>query len=142
MNDALNEALSVARWTPEAPFARAAAYRALVRCFLRECSVRAPAPAGYPARQGASLRACVPAQRRRPATDSGRAAEALGRLEPVERAALLLVVVERFSYAEAADAIGLADDEFTAALARAREAFAALLAASGAGGKPHLRLVE
>lgn len=73
--------------------------------------------------------------------DSSRTLQAFARLEPVERAALLLVGMERFTYAEAAAALDLGDDEFVSALARGREAFAARLAA-GAQGRPRLRLVE
>lgn len=68
--------------------------------------------------------------------------EALHRLAPLEKAALLLIAVERFSYSEAAAAMDLDVPAFLQALARGREAFAARLASTKAGGRAHLRLVR
>ncbi|MBX9729507.1 MAG: hypothetical protein K2X31_11420 [Sphingopyxis sp.] len=139
---ALKETLAAAPWSHDernwsAAGTRIAAYRALVKTFLGHSAARAASPSRGHGRQGAPHSFA----QRRPATEASRALAALARLEPVERSALLLVAVERLSHAEAARALDLPEDELVAALARAREAFAALLAASGAAGKPHLRLV-
>jgi predicted DNA-binding protein (UPF0251 family) len=139
MTAALKEALAHDGWIHGGSIAgaRTAAYRSLVRSFLRTSAARGPAPPRSLARQNASGLLVQP----RVATEASRALAALARLEPVERAALLLVAVERLSYEDAAIALEIAEAELVAALARAREAFAALMAASGAAGKPHLRLV-
>ena len=139
MTAALKEALAHDSLIHGGPMAgaRTAAYRSVVRSFLKTSAARAPAQPRSLVRQTASGLLVQP----RVATEASRALAALARLEPVERAALLLVAVERLSYEDAAIALDIAEAELVAALARAREAFAALLAASGAAGKPHLRLV-
>jgi DNA-directed RNA polymerase specialized sigma24 family protein len=147
---ALKEALATdawsrADWTASAsratPAARIAIYRSLVGAFLRNCGPRAPLSPAF-ARGQLRHSGAGPLAQSATVTEAGRAAAALGRLEPMERAALLLVAVERLSYRDAAHALDVDEHDLIATLARAREAFSALLAASGAAGAPHLRLVK
>ncbi|MFN3889065.1 MAG: sigma factor-like helix-turn-helix DNA-binding protein [Beijerinckiaceae bacterium] len=135
--EACAEALAV----PPRPgiVSRDAAYRVLVRRFLREAA--SAAIGRRLAAQGSGRRPAgrAGAAQMRAAVENSHTFEALRNLAPTERAALLLVAVERFSYAQAADFMELSEPEFVRALARAREAFAARLATSA--GRPHLRLV-
>ncbi|MBX9760033.1 MAG: hypothetical protein K2Y29_14745 [Beijerinckiaceae bacterium] len=128
-------------WACGGHAARLAIYRSIVGAFLRNSGPGSPpspkSPAGRPRPSRASAVAILAT-----VTEAGLAAAALGRLEPMERAALLLVAVERLSYRDAAHALDTGEADFIATLARARSAFSARLAASAATGTPHLRLVR
>lgn len=150
MHDAAQFAMNAAKDVADDADARALAYRTLIRGMLRgndpggnlgDGTARTTGRAPQPARAASGPQAAAIAARPPRAADVSRTLHAFARLEPVERAALLLVALERFSYAEAAAALDLEGGEFVAALARGREAFAARLAA-GAQGRPRLRLVE
>lgn len=73
-------------------------------------------------------------------SESARARAALTALPLDQRAALLLVVTEGLSHAEAAQAMGLSPAAFVDVLAAAREAFSVEIAAPR--DRPQLRLVE
>jgi RNA polymerase sigma-70 factor, ECF subfamily len=142
MSESVAEAFAAGRWAQGASDARLEAYRILVRRFLRQCARVGAAPEPLPVRGHARPYAQSAALQTHPAPEIARTLDALRRLAPVERAALLLVAVERFSYAEAADVMEMEKRAFVAALTRAREAFAARLALSATPGRPHLRVVE
>lgn len=139
--EAIADALAAAA-RQQGPDARCAAYRVLVRRFLSEAD--APQPGAPPAKPRTSqpVHAGAAAMRAHPAPEPSRILVALAGLAAVERAALVLVAVERFSWREAADFMEMSEADLARALARAREAFAARLAATAAPGRPHLRLVE
>ncbi len=131
---AVAEAIGAAGASTKASEARILAYRALVGRFLRTWIVPGPS--------ADSFFAAASERRQKPTpTDADLTLVALHQLAPVERATLLLVVVGRFSYADAAAVMDMEVTSFKAALARGREAFAARLACAKGGGRSHLRLV-
>lgn len=141
--DPVAEAFAAARWAPNALEARLIAYKHLVRRFVSTANApsrRSGVPAGYPASQSAIAVATRPQFH----AQAEQTLDALRRLAPVERAALVLVAVERFSYADAAKVLEMEEFDFVEALARARQAFAARLAAGKVPSEArsgHLRLV-
>jgi len=132
---AIEEALRAARWAPDPLSARVAGYRSLIRR-----SLTATRPTGGAPARASGVDAVL--ARQRTDIDANRMWRALDGLEPAHRAALLLVAVERLPYARAAEALDMGEAEFVKALARAREALAGRLAAIGAGGRRHLKLVS
>lgn len=140
--EAVTEALAAAAGERGPQEARRAAYRALVRRFLRETEGREPRTQPAQRRAPQPVHSGAAAMRAHPAPEPSRILVALAGLAGVERAALILVAVERFTWREAADFMEIPEAELASALARAREAFAARLAATAAPGRPHLRLVE
>ncbi|MDB5572353.1 MAG: Sigma-70, region 4, partial [Hyphomicrobiales bacterium] len=82
------------------------------------------------------------ASERAPAGGAAQTARALASLTPRERAALLLVVVEGFRYAEAASALRIEPDAVPALLAQGRARLAARLGMCKPPARPALRLVE
>ena len=131
---ALAEAIGAASASQDVAAARISAYRALVGKFLRASP--AEAPASDPAAFKTTGRTYKFAQ-----TDADLTLVALRQLAPVERATLLLIVVERFSYADAAAVMDVEVSALIDALARGREAYAARLACAKGGGRSHLQLV-
>ena len=131
----IQEAMRAARRAPDPLSARIEGYRRLIQ----RCVIQA-APAGTTSAAPPSIDAVL--ARQRAGLDATRTWRALGGLEPAHRAALLLVVVERLPYARAAEALDMTEADFIKALARAREALAGRLAAIGARGRPHLKLVS
>lgn len=136
-------ALAAGRGAGTPTEARALAYGRLAQLFLAgESQTRAGATrmsgvggGGFAYRPGApALTLGAPVR-------PSRSLDALAGLAPLERAALLLVAVENFSYSEAARMLALEPVQMAQTMAIAREAFAARLAA-GEGGRPRLRLVE
>lgn len=131
---AVARAMVAARLANEAAEARVCAYRSLIQSFLgaaeaQELDADPPAPA-------------MAMRLRKPrSAEAELVLGAVQRLAPLEKAALLLVVVERFSYAEAAVVMEMDALALRSALARGREAFAARLASTKGGGRAHLRLV-
>ena len=82
--------------------------------------------------------------RRAPATamPMGNAALCLQSLEPEEREAFLLVVLESMNYAQAAQVLGLPRATLVARLARARASLTARMGKVADAGPSHLRLVR
>lgn len=132
---AIEEALGAARRAPDPLSARIAAYRRLIRAYVDQGGLAATTRAAPP-----SIDIVLAGQRR--GVEAARVWRALAGLEPAHRAALLLVVVERLPYARAAETLDMAEADFVRTLARAREAFAGRLAAIGACGRSHLKLVS
>ena len=95
-------------------------------------------PAGSPARLAASGPPISRDGHRD--SESARARAALAALPLDQRAALMLVVTEGLSHADAAEAMGVSPEAFLNLLAAARAAFAVEIAAPR--DRPQLRLVE
>lgn len=125
---AVADAISAASASQEVGQARILAYRAIVGRFLR-ASVDSLPPMASERQDHLAL------------TDADLTIVAFHQLAPFEKASLLLVVVENFSYADAATVMDLEVGSLIDALARGREAFAARLACSKFGGRSHLRIV-
>jgi len=138
----LEQALGASRWAGTPTQARTLAYGRLVQLFLAdERQTRAGAARNRGAGGGYVTRRSAPPLAFDDRAPPSRSVDALSGLAPLDRAALALVAVEQFSYAEAARMLALGQREMADTLARAREAFAARLAA-GAAGRARLRLVE
>ena len=131
----IEEALRAARQAPDPLSARIEGYRRLIRRYAIQGEPATTPPAARP-----GIDAVLALQRT--SLDATRKWRALSGLDPAHRAALLLVVVERLPYACAAEALDMAEADFIKALARAREALAGRLAAIGACGRRHLKLVS
>jgi len=159
VNEAIAEAIAAAQWARAEPHAvdsvyrrsgrqspgyrsvRYQAYKILLDRFLREYAGPDAQPRRLLVRDHVRPQASAAALQAQPAPAAARTLGAFRRLAPIERAALLLVVLERFSYAEAASLLAMDSVSFVEALARAREALAARLASSAAPGSSHLRIV-
>lgn len=138
----LEQALGASRWAATPAQARTLAFGRLVQLFLAdERQTQAGAAPNWGAGGGFVSRRGAPPLAFNDRAPPSSSIDALGGLAPLERAALALVAVEQFSYAEAARMLALGPREMADTLARAREAFAARLAA-GAAGRARLRLVE
>ncbi len=131
---ALAEAIGAASASQEVAEARISAYRALVGRFLRASASEAPASDALAFKTAERKYKLAQA-------DADLTLVALRQLAPVERATLLLIVVERFSYADAAAVMDVEVSSLIDALARGREAYAARLACAKGGGRSHLQLV-
>lgn len=141
--EVLAEAISAARWAQNAFDARMIGYRVVVARFLANSAV-ASGDSGCAPSRPAQRSATAVATRPHMTTQAETTLNALRRLAPFERAALVLVSVERLPYEHAACVMDLTLQEFAEAVARAREAFAARLACTGAPGRgraSHLKLV-
>ena len=122
--------------------ARPVAYGVIARAFLIHSAARQRAHSG---RFRAKLAPAPEPQSPRP-PESERVRAALTCMPPLERALLLLVALERLSYAQAAGALGIGRDECVATLACARAHLAILLDPASArptcSGRPQLRVVK
>ena len=138
--DPLAEAITAARSAQNPPGARILAYRMLVSRFLSMPTTAAT----FGRRHAVAPRPAATALAARPqiTSQAEQTLDALRHLAPIERAALVLVAAERFTYADAAIVMDMERLEFVQALARAREAFAARLAKASASRTGHLRLVD
>jgi RNA polymerase sigma-70 factor (ECF subfamily) len=142
MRDAIADAIAAARWTCDGTNTRIAGYQVLVGRFLMSAAAQGCRKPGRAAPVYGAGREGAVALRPRGKRAASQILEAVRALEPMERAALVLVAVERLSYQEATEVMNLDSASFINALARAREAFAARLAASGTRGGRHLHLVD
>jgi RNA polymerase sigma-70 factor (ECF subfamily) len=129
---------------PEAPIARAALYRALIEgAVVRGKAAGGPA-GGRRAAQAADGDAQAPAQPQSGRREAIGISSALEALSLDDRAALLLVTLEDFSYAEAAEALNVPRMVLVQRLVRARAIVSTMFedgAHGGHAGHPHLRLV-
>jgi RNA polymerase sigma-70 factor (ECF subfamily) len=142
MRAAVADAVAAARWTQDGADTRITGYQVLVGRFLTSGAAQTCRTAGRAAPVYGSRRDGAAALRPQGKRAASQLLEAFRGLEPTERAALLLVAVEGLTYREAAEVMNLDAAAFVNALARAREAFAARLAASGTHSGRHLHLVD
>lgn len=124
---------------------RPVAYGVIARAFLiHAASLHAAARRLAPASSKSTRLAAVTVDQA-PSSEIERVRTALSSLPPLERAVLLLVVLEGLSYSEASSALGIGRVECAHLLAAARSGLALRLeptrARPLASGRPQLRLV-
>lgn len=137
VQDCLERAIrKQALWRPTGPL-RAWLFRILLNVYRNDLRTRSRRPSTLDIDRVADLPHVAAPQPGRVAL--AETAEALDRLPEEQRTVLLLVVLEGFTYAEAAETLGIPEGTVMSRLSRAR---AALRQLTDARGEPRLRTVK
>lgn len=137
VQDCLERAIrKQALWRPQGPL-KAWLFRMLLNVYRNDLRSRRRRPATVPVDQVTELPQVAPAQPGR--MQLAETAKALDQLPEEQRTALLLVVLEGMSYAEAAEVLSIPQGTLMSRIGRAR---AALKQLTESRGEPRLRTVK